>query len=297
MKKNERGYKLRTSLEFRTDKETKGRRRFTLGFFLLIGIIMLACVCTLLLLKEYDFDIDNIIGRSPETTDSTSQTSADMSLEGSSTFLFAVSDNDKKRLHYAALLSFDVSSGEIKIYTVDVNENHSEEKIKGSLTALFSKSDGSMLSLKEAVEEITGVTVSRYIHATDDSFKGLIKIFGGVPYDVKERIQYSCEGVGYIIEKGRQTLTADMSYKYMYYLSQQNADKPDEMSCFLSAVLKVVLTTQNNSKADYYYGKLRNTLDTDISAFDFSNSKAALSQLVTLFDSKEAVVVSSLKDF
>lgn len=297
MKKKERGYKLRTSLEFRTDKETKGRRRFTLGFFLLVGIIMLACVCTLLLLKEYDFDIDNIIGRSPETTDSTSQTSADMSLEGSSTFLFAVSDNNKNKLHYTALLNFDVSSGEIKIYTVDVNENHSEEKTKGSLTALYSKSDGSMLSLKEAVEEITGVTVSRYIHATDDSFKGLIKIFGGVPYDVKERIQYSCEGVGYIIEKGRQTLTADMSYKYMYYLSQQNADKPDEMSCFLSAVLKVVLTPQNNSKADYYYGKLRNTLDTDISAFDFSNSKAALSQLVTLFDSKEAVVVSSLKDF
>lgn len=297
MKKNERGYKLRTSLEFRTDKETKGRRRFTLGFFLLVGIIMLACVCTLLLLKEYDFDIDNIIGRSPETTDSTSQTNADMSLEGSSTFLFAVSDNDRKKLHYTALLNFDVSSGEIKIYTVDVNENHSEEKIKGSLTALYSKSDGSMLSLKEAVEEITGVTVSRYIHATDDSFKGLIKIFGGVPYDVKERVQYSCDGVGYIIEKGRQTLTADMSYKYMYYLSQQNADKPDEMSNFLSAVLKVVLTPQNDSKADYYYNKLRNTLDTDISAFDFSNSKAALSQLITLFDSKDAVVVNSSKGF
>lgn len=297
MKKNERGYKLRTSLEFRTDKETKGRRRFTLGFFLLVGIIMLACVCTLLLLKEYDFDIDNIIGRSPETTDSTSQTNADMSLEGSSTFLFAVSDNSKNKLHYTALLNFDVSSGEIKIYTVDVNENHSEEKVKGSLTALYAKSDGSMLSLKEAVEEITGVTVSRYIHATDDSFKGLIKIFGGVPYDVKERIQYSCDGVGYIIEKGRQTLTADMSYKYMYYLSQQNADKPDEMSNFLSAVLKVIMTPQNGSKADYYYSKLRNTLDTDISAFDFSNSKAALSQLITLFGSKDAVVVNSSKGF
>ncbi|MGN1118643.1 MAG: LCP family protein, partial [Acutalibacteraceae bacterium] len=145
--------------------------------------------------------------------------------------------------------------------------------------------------------EITGVTVSRYIHATDDSFKGLIKTFGGVPYDVKERIQYSCDGVGYIIEKGRQTLTADMSYKYMYYLSQQNADKPDEMSSFLSAVLKVILTPQNDSKADYYYSKLRNILDTDISAFDFSNNKSALSQLVTLFDSKDAVVVNSPKGF
>lgn len=297
MKKKNSGYKIKTSLEFRTDKEKKGKRRFTMGFFILIGIIMLGCVSMLLLLKEYDFDIDNIIGRSPETTENTSDVSSDYSLEGDVTFLLAVSDDNAKKLHHAALVNADISDGSIKIYTVDVNKTYNEDGFKGSLSSAFTKTDGSMLSIKEAVEKITGVSVTRYIRATDTSFKGLVKTFGGVPYDVKERVQYSCDGVGYIIEKGRQTLTADMSYKYMYYLSQQNADKPQEMSRFLCAILDVILTPQNMTKADTYYSKLRNLLDTDVSAFDFSNNKSGLSQLVTLYRSGSCEIVDSTSGF
>ena len=296
MKNEGRSHKIKTSLEFRTDKETKGRRRFTFGFFILIGIIMLACVCTLLLLKEYDFDIDNIIGRSPETTDSVSQSEPEMNLEGKALFLVAVSDEEGKHLHHSAIVSADVASGEIRIFTLDVKKSYNTEKVKGSLSSVFGKSDGSMLRLKEAVSEVTGVEVSRYIRATDASFKGAVKSFGGVPYEVPENVRYSCDGVGYIIEKGRQTLTADMSYKYMYYLSQQNADKPEEMSRFLSAVLKNALTQQNFTRADYFYNKLRNILDTDISAFDFSNNKSALSQLIVKFSQREAALVSSAEE-
>lgn len=293
MKKSGRDNRIRTSLEFRTNKEKKGRRRFTMGFFILVGIVMLACVSTLMLLKEYDFDIDNIIGRSPETTEDSSVTEAQTQLEGKLNFLVAVSDENGRKLHHTAIVSADVSTGEMKIYTVDVKKQYSEENFKGSLTSVFSKGDGSMLGLKEAVEKVTGVEISRYVRATDSSFKGLVKTFGGVPYDVRERVQYSCDGVGYIIEKGTQTLTADMSYKYMYYLSQQNADKPEEMSNFLSAIMKIVFTQINLQKEDYYYNKLRNILDTDISAFDFSNNKQALSQFVVLFDTNEAVIVDS----
>lgn len=294
MKKNDRGYRIRTSLEFRTDKETKGKRRFTLGFFILIGIVMLACVSTLLLLREYDFDIDNIIGRSPETTENSSDAVSDVSeLEGKTVFLVAVSDDNSKKLHHAALVSADVASGDIKICTVDIKKNYDTDEFSGSLASAFSKSDGSMLGLKEAVSNVTGIEVSRYIRTTETSFRNLIKTFGGVPYDIKERVQYSCDGVGYIIDKGRQTLTADMSYKYMYYLSQQNANKPDEMSNFLSAILGVILTQPNAGRADYFYNKLRNSLDTDVSAFDFSNNKSELSQTIVLFDGKQAQVVQS----
>lgn len=296
MRKNDRGYRIKTSLEFKTDKEAKGKRRFTTGLFILIGIIMLACVCTLLLLKEYNFDIDNIIGRSPETTTDVSSFEPEMNLEGKVTFLFAVSDNSSNNLHYVALFSTDVSSGEIKICPVDVNEEYNTKKVKGTLNSLFSKSDGSMLSLTEAVSDITGVEISRYIHATDTSFKGFIKVFGGVPYNVEERVQYVCDGVGYIIEKGEQTLTADISYKYMYYLSQRNSDNPGEMSRFLSAILKNILTPANFEKADSYYNRLRNILDTDISAFDFSNNKSKLLQFVSLFSEKEAETVESYDD-
>ena len=296
MKKNDRGYKIKTSLEFKTNKEKKGKRRFTTGLFILVGIVMLAAVCTLLLLKEYDFDIDNIIGRSPESTDAVSETEAPVSVSGEAVFLVAISDDNAKKLHYAALVSADASDGEVKICTVDVKKSYETKNFSGTLSSLFQKSDGSMLRMKEAVSEITGVEISRYIRATDTAFKNIIKTFGGVPYNVSERVSYSCDGVGYIIEKGEQTLTADMSYKYMYYLSQQNGNKPDEMSSFLSAILNNTLTVTNNDKADNYYNKLSNMLDTDISAFDFSNAKTALSQFVVLFDEKEARVVDSPDD-
>lgn len=285
--------KIKTSLEFRTSKETKGKRRFTFGLFILIGIVMLACVCTLLLLREYDFDIDNIIGRSPETTTEVSQTEIDLSHEGKINFLVAVSDEKGNHLHHTAIVSTDVATGQIKIYTVDTKENYDTDNFSGTLSSVLSKSDGSMLSLKDAVEQVTGVEISRYIRATDSSFKDLIKAFGGVPYELKERVEYSCDGVGYIIEKGNQTLTADMSYKYMYYLSQEETNNPEEMSNFLSAILGVALTQQNYDKADYLYNKLRNILDTDISAFDFSNNKAALLQVITLLDGNKATVVDS----
>lgn len=291
MKKNNTNHKIKTSLEFRTSKETKGRRKFTFGLFILVGIVMLACVCTLLLLKEYDFDIDNIIGRSPETTDSVSETEVDLSHEGKAAFLVAVSDEEGKHLHHTAIISADVANGEIKIYTVDVKERH--ESINATLSSVFSKSDGSMLSLKDAVQEVTGIVISRYIRATDSSFKSLIKTFGGIVYDVKDRVNYTCDGVGYIIEKGNQTLTADMSYKYMYYLSQEHKNNPEEMSNFLSSILETALTSQNFSKADYLYNRLRNILDTDISAFDFSNNKSSLLQLITLLEASEVVVVGS----
>lgn len=291
MKKNNSNHKIRTSLEFRTSKETKGKRRFTFGLFILVGIVMLACVCTLLLLKEYDFDIDNIIGRSPETTENVSQTEIDLTHEGKASFLVTVSDEDGKHLHHAAIVSADVAKGDIKIYTVDVKERY--DSLSGTLSSVFSKSDGSMLSFKDAVQEVTELEISRYIKATDSSFKSLIKTLGGIPYDVKDRVQYSCDGVGYIIEKGNQTLTADMSYKYMYYLSQEHENNPEEMSNFLASILETALTSQNFSKADYLYNKLRNILDTDISAFDFSNNKSSLLQLITLLENSKAVVVDS----
>lgn len=296
MKKKDGGYRIKTALEFKTDKETKGKRHFTAGVIIIIGIIMIACVCTLLLLREYDYNIDNIIGRSPRTTESTSEAVTEMNLEGKTTFLLAVSSDNSEKLHHVALVSADVKSGDIKIYTVDVKKEYETENGKGSLSSLFSNSDGSMLRLKEAVSDITGVKISRYIRATDTSFKGLVKMFGGVVYNVGERVRYSCDGVGYIIEKGNQTLTADMSYKYMYYLSQQNADKPDEMSNFLAALLRGALTEQNAAKADSFYSRLRNILDTDISAFDFSNNKSALMQAVTKFSGRDAEIVTSPDD-
>lgn len=295
MKKNNSNYKINTSLEFRTNKEQKGHRKFTFGIVFGIGVVMLACVCVLLLLREYDFDIDNLIGRTPETTETSETTVITPTLEGSATFLLVCSDDDSKYLHHAAIANVSLGEGKIRIYTLDAEDVVQANGFNGSLSKHLSH--GGMVQLRSAVESLTGVTVSRYIRATDSSFKGLIKIFGGVPCNVKEKVRYSVDGVGYIIEKGEQTLTPDISYKYMYYLSQRNENKPETMSGFLSDMLCAFLTQENYAKADKIFKSLVNILDTDISAFDFSNNKVSLGQFIAETEGTKAELVKNTDSF
>lgn len=295
MKKNNSNYKINTSLEFRTNKEEKGHRKFTFGLIFGIGIVMLACVCVLLLLREYDFDIDNLIGRTPETTETSETTVITPVLEGSANFLVVCSDDDSEYLHHAAIVNVNLNDRKMKIYTLDAADETEAGGFRGSLSKHLAH--GGMVQLKSAVEALTGVEVSRYIRATDSTFKGLIKIFGGVPCVVKERVRYSVDGVGYIIEKGEQTLTPDISYKYMYYLSQKNEDKPEVMSDFLADMLCSFLTQANYGKADKIFRSLVNILDTDISAFDFSNNKANLSQFIIETEGTKAELVKNTDGF
>lgn len=295
MKRNNSNYKINTSLEFKTNKEEKGHRKFTFGLIFGIGVVMLACVCVLLLLREYDFDIDNLIGRTPETTQAEETTVPTPVLEGVANFLVACSDDDSTYLHHAAIVNVSLTDRKIKIYTLDATDETTASGFSGNLSKHLAH--GGMVQLKSAVEELTGVEISRYIRATDSTFKGLIKIFGGVPCVIKEKVRYSVDGVGYIIEKGEQTLTPDMSYKYMYYLSQKHENKPEVMSDFLADMLCTFLTQENYSKVDKIYKSLVNILDTDISAFDFSNNKANLSQLIIEIEGTKAELVKKTDDF
>lgn len=295
MKKRNSNYKINTSLEFKTNKEEKGHRKFTFGLIFGVGIVMLACVCLLLLLREYDYDIDNLIGRTPETTETTETTAPTVELTGSENFLLICSDDESDYINHGAIVNVNLENMKMKIYTLDAHDSVSANGYSGTLSKHLAH--GGMVQLKSAVEELIGVKIGRYIRATDSSFKGLIKIFGGVPCTVEEKISYSVDGVGYIIEKGKQTLTPDISYKYMYYLSQANENKPEIMSEFLVDMLSTFLTQENFNKADKLYKSLVNILDTDISAFDFSNSKSKLSSFIVETEGTKAEIVENTDGF
>lgn len=289
MKKNNSNFRIKTSLEFKTDKEQAGKRKLTFGLFFGVGTIMLACVCLLLLLKEYDFDVDNIIGRVSQTSDTSEESTDEVIItEGSASFLLLCSDDSGEKVHHAAILSVDLGKLEMKIKTVDAKEKVNAGGLNGDLSKHLSH--GGMTQVVTAVEKMTQTEISRYIRATDTSFKGLVKVFGGVPCTVDKKISYSVDGVGYIIEKGTQTLTADMSYKYMYYLSQQNENMPDKMSEFLADMLSTFMTQSNLNRLDSIYKSLVNILDTDISAYDFANNKTNLRYLVENYEGQKAKI-------
>lgn len=289
MKRNNSNFRIKTSLEFKTDKEQAGRRKLTFGLFFGIGTVMLACVCLLLLLKEYDFDVDNIIGRVSETSESSGESTEQMvKPKGKANFLLLCSDDAGEKVHHAAILSVDLGKTKMTVKTVDAKKKVTVNSLTGDLSKQLSH--GGMTQVVAAVETLTETDISRYIRATDTSFKGLVKVFGGVPCTVDKKISYSVDGVGYIIEKGTQTLTADMSYKYMYYLSQQNENMPEKMSEFLSDMLSAFMTQSNFGRIDNIYKSLVNILDTDISAYDFANNKANLGYLIENFEDQKAKI-------
>lgn len=289
MKKNNSNFRIKTNLEFKTDREQKSHRKFTFGLFFTVGVVMLGCVCLLLLLREYDFDVDNIIGRSPDTTQISEDTTVDaVTPTGSANFLLLCSDDDGERVHHAAVLTVDLEKNQTVIKTLDAKKNYSANGYSGTLSKQLAH--GGMSQVVAAVESATEMNISRYVRATDTSFKGVVKIFGGVPCTVEKKITYSVDGVGYIIDKGTQTLTADMSYKYMYYLSQQNENKPEKMSDFLADMLAEFLTKENFSRVDSIYKKLVNILDTDISAYDFANQKSNLGYLIETTQGQKAII-------
>lgn len=289
MKKNNSNFRIKTSLEFKTDKEQAGRRKLTFGLFFGIGTVMLACVCLLLLLKEYDFDVDNIIGRVSETSETSNESTEQVvKPEGKANFLLLCSDDAGEKVHHVAILSVDLGKAKMTIKTVDAKKKVTVNSLTGDLSKQLSH--GGMTQVVTAVEKLTETDISRYIRATDTSFKGLVKVFGGVPCTVDKKISYSVDGVGYIIEKGTQTLTADMSYKYMYYLSQQNENMPEKMSEFLTDMLCAFMTQSNFGRIDSIYKSLVNILDTDISAYDFANNKANLGYLIENFEGQKAKI-------
>lgn len=289
MKKNNSNFRIKTSLEFKTDKEQAGRRKLTFGLFFGIGTVMLACVCLLLLLKEYDFDVDNIIGRVSETSETSDESTEQVvKPEGKANFLLLCSDDAGEKVHHAAILSVDLGKAKMTVKTVDAKKKVTVNSLTGDLSKQLSH--GGMTQVVTAVEALTETDISRYIRATDTSFKGLVKVFGGVPCTVDKKISYSVDGVGYIIEKGAQTLTADMSYKYMYYLSQQNENMPEKMSEFLTDMLAAFMTQSNFGRIDSIYKSLVNILDTDISAYDFANNKANLGYLIENFEGQKAKI-------
>jgi len=297
MKNNHNRQYKKTSLEFRTQKQATGRKKFTTALFVLVGIIIIGSISLLLFLKEYDFDFNNIVGRDARTTQATTEVTTEepLDIQGEKTFLLLCSDDENKNLHFVSLVKADLSKGKLVITPVDVLTELEVRGYKGSLNEIFGDNSGSMLILKDAVEKHTDEKVDRYIHFTDTSFKGMIKIFGGVVADVKEKISYSYKGVGYIIDEGKQTLTADIGYKYMFYLSQQHGNDTQKTAEFLSDIFKSILKEDNISYIEGYYKKLRNIMDTDISAFDFSNGKQALEAFIGKFDENGTEVHRAIK--
>ena len=213
-----------------------------------------------------------------ETTDAPEvAASVPATKEFDSTFLFALTDNDSTVVHGVFIASFNSEQETLQFRFVNPDTSVTVNETAGTIHSHLS--DGGISEFLWAVSSHTGVGFNRYLVIRESDFVKLMSIVGDTEMEIENSISYEHDGVSFIIDKGRQTLTADRMLKYCLYLSSNpdvNADKIMEVSV---NILRRLFTAENDELLHDNFISALSLFTTDISAIDFSEHKDAIRRI------------------
>ena len=197
-----------------------------------------------------------------------------------SNFLLAFADPDDKTVEMLAVLHINSESNEASVLYVSPEEKVNVNNSSG--TILNHYIHGGISELVWAVGEYTGRSIDRYIIADDDDFISFAKTLGENEIDIDENISYSYDGVSFIIEKGKQILTADMLFKYYAYLcSNVYNGSEQKLTELISYLITKVLSRPEGISLERQYKKIVDNMNTNISARDVADYGGAALKLVS----------------
>ncbi len=267
--------------------KAENRRKKTPGYVILTVVLCLVAfaVSVFVILAINDFDPGKALGaREPETTEpvqeitgteaAASDVIGENEFSDSANFLFLCSSDSD--LTFCQLISADPAAGKIKIKPLALDyvlEVGGESKPLCDIFAL-----SSYAQITEAFSE-KNFTVSRYVHITEDNFKRLIGILGGVTVDVDGNYEIQIDAVKYTFTPGVQDMTADMFFKYMKYAGQGELSLRLQANAS-AAVFRQYFTLENFNKGEKFFSTLINLVETNITAFDYSAAQDVLASML-----------------
>ncbi len=185
-------------------------RRIVIPLFIGL-VVLLLLVSTLIVLREHGKTATQEDTSVSETTQA--PTAAPVTLRGN--FLLALTSGETRELRMLAVLQADSASGELSVFYVpphtQVLVNNTESSIQRHYAV------GGESELTWAVAQATGTGIDRYLIVTDGALQQIARMFGEHVLEIEEDVEYEKDGITYNIEKGEQTLTADLLCKYMEY--------------------------------------------------------------------------------
>ncbi len=263
-------------LRFDTQKNVRSTRikRFAAAFSCFF--VLLAGVSFLLLLNYYDFDLSAIGSPVEETTQETTTAKPEPLVSGEYSYLLLCTADSSNEVRFAVMLKANMEEQSLSLSPVN---SISADTIRKQLDL------GGEKQLIKVLEENGGIKIDKYIRSTDSNFKSLINTFGGFETTVKEAIDIRSDRLTAIIGAGRQTMTGDTLLKYIRYYESE----PQKQAEIIAELIEKEITPANFNKADSFYTKLINHVQSDISVLDFAKIKNGIEAL--LYEG-EAVTVS-----
>ena len=185
-------------------------RRIVVPLFIALVVLLLA-ISTVVVLHERNKAVPQEDTTLTESTEPTS--AAPAALQGN--FLLGLTASESRELRMLAVLQADSVSGELSVFYVpphtQVLVNNTESSIQRHYAV------GGESELVWAVAQAAGIEIDRYVIVSDGGLLQIARMFGEHVLTIDEDVEYDVSGITYKIEKGEQTLSADLLCKYMDY--------------------------------------------------------------------------------
>lgn len=275
-----------SKLRFDTERNVRSSRvkRFAIAFSCFF--ILLAGVSILLLLKHYDFNLSAVIKPSDEQTTSEETTSMYVpEVEGVRSYLLVCTDDNHSAVRFATIITADMDDKELIIKGLDTAKSVSVGGFAGNFEQHLGY--GGITQLVLAAEEMSGKKIDRYVTSTDTKFRSAVNYIGGFEIDVKKAVSVRRPDLTAVIGEGEQTMSGDTMLSYIRFFE----GKPQIQAELIAEMIGQKLTEANIAKADRYYERIINLIDSNISVLDFSSMKLGFKAL-TLGKEKAKITVT-----
>ena len=261
-------------------RETEERAERVAGRFLTPRVILPAFLALVLLLGL--ISAVTVIKEKKQQTTQASEPSAVVSettvpiredLQMQSNFLLAFADSATRRLRMLCVLHADSETQLLETTYVsprtNINVNNRMTTIQEHFTT------GGASELLWAVGELMQCAIDRYVIVDDDDFISLAKTMDPKPLMIGENVDYNYNGIAFIIEKGKQTLTADSLCKYFCYACEGlYTGGSGKVTALLSYLASGLLCDPDPAVPKKRLGQVMDYAQTNISAMDLSDFTA-----------------------
>lgn len=277
------------------DFTKKNPRRATLVTALIIAaVILLGALSFVALLAVNDFDLSKFFGtRAPEETTAeqvSEETTAEISTaeafsdDSSVNFLLICSDSEKN-LDFCDVISLSYAENVIRIKPVSPELTLEYRGGGYTLEKLFG-----LFSAGAVSEALTnkGMSISRTVSVDETGFKMIMQRLGSVDILLTAEVNYSVDAIKYSFPAGTQTMTSDTLLKYMKYAAVGDALLKVQAQA-LAQIVRTHFTAENIERGEEFFASLINLVDSDISAFDYTENRGRLSAFLSGKPSVNAV--------
>lgn len=245
--------------------------------FLAVGFSVIICVLTVV--SAAFIITDNKKENDEATTESTGAVNekvlaAQSTKDIDATFLLALTDNDGGTVHSIIVAKFSSAAEKLTLSFVDPSASVTVNDSTGNMQQHLER--GGISEFLWAISEHTGLGFNRYLICDESAFLSLMEMLGETTVEIEKQISFDHDGIKFIIDKGTQSLTADMMLKYYLYLTYFHDEYANEIAFVLTDIIERLLTAENDEALEKRFCSALGLFTTDISAIDFSDHKDAV---------------------